>query len=312
MDHQAAPPPAAGLCHSCRAAGFAAAALAVWALASPAQAQDFADLPPRAGDPGAATAGVMGRHEHWASESRPFVAAVAEVGIIYLRPTLAIGYGQPHRSWIGLETTADISQHGGAEYVGIHGTIPHFDARAGLRYEYPANQYFLSPRRTYSREAVEQDVHGRSRYLEAEAELAGWVPFPGGRLFAMAGAYYVFGTPDDLYVFEEALKVVIEPPFLWRARLGYLASLGWDEDRPEGIRLGVAGEVIHGLGRGTVVVRAGPVLAVELNCHLDAVAAAMLVVAGPDNLGLLGADFGQLGLRYRWATGDPVPAELPW
>ena len=33
----------------------------------------------------------------------------------------------------------------------------------------------------------------------------------------------------------------------------------------------------------------------------------MLVVRSPDRLGLLGAEFGELALGYRWASGDPAP-----
>jgi len=36
----------------------------------------------------------------------------------------------------------------------------------------------------------------------------------------------------------------------------------------------------------------------------------MIVAYSPDTLGLIGADLGQLGLRYRWATGDRFP-EFP-
>jgi hypothetical protein len=52
------------------------------------------------------------------------------------------------------------------------------------------------------------------------------------------------------------------------------------------------------------------VLTLSLTHHLDAIGAVMIVAASPDQLGLLGADLGQLGLRYRWSTGDRWP-EFP-
>jgi hypothetical protein len=54
--------------------------------------------------------------------------------------------------------------------------------------------------------------------------------------------------------------------------------------------------------------RAGPVLGVAITRHLDARATVLLVVASRDRIGLDGADFAQLGLRYRWASGEPRPA----
>ena len=54
--------------------------------------------------------------------------------------------------------------------------------------------------------------------------------------------------------------------------------------------------------------RAGPVLSVNITRHLEAQATALFVVASPDSIGLDGAEFSQLGLRYRWATGEERPA----
>ena len=103
------------------------------------------------------------------------------------------------------------------------------------------------------------------------------------------------------------MKVVIEPPVLWRARLGYLASVGWGDHHEDMLRIGAAAEMIHSPDRQAVTVRLGPLLSVALTCHLEAIGSAMITAASPDQLGLVGADFGALGLRYLWATGDPAP-----
>lgn len=283
------------------------AAVVIGCVAPPAWAVDPADLPPGSGDRGALTAGAIGRHEHWVGTGRrPFVSALFDLGFVYARPTLALGYGEPHHRWFGMEGYADVSQNGATDYVGLHGATPYFSARMGLRYEVPTDQYFLTPRNSYTREDTELDLNGRSHYLAVEAELDGNVPFPGGELLAVVSGYGIVGTPRDLYVFEEALKVVVDPPFLWRGRLGYMASLAWGDEQ-RSLRLGGAAEVIHNPARGKPVVRLGPLVSMALTCHLDAVGGVMLVVASPDHLGLLGADFGYLGLRYHWATGDPSP-----
>mgnify|MGYP006969382421 CR=1 FL=1 len=117
----------------------------------------------------------------------------------------------------------------------------------------------------------------------------------------MLTAYYIDGVPDGLRVYEQQLRVVVEPPWVWRARIGYLLHFGWLGS----LRVGPAAEVIHVPNRETgVTVRAGPLVSVALTHHLEAAAAVMIVAATQDELGLAGADLGQLGLRYRWATGD--------
>jgi hypothetical protein len=287
----------------------ASVALATVGAARPARAFDPADAPPAAGDRGALTAGTGPRHDHWqGTPGRPFVSAQFDIGIIYGRPALQLGYGEPHYRWFGLETYAGFATFGAAEYVGLRGVVPFLDARVGLRYQLPFDQFYLTPQPFYTRDDTELELHGRSSYSALETELSATAPMPGGRLIAVATGYTVLGVPADLHLFEEALKVVIEPPVLWRARLGYLASLGWGELEPDTLRLGAAAEVIHNPGREAVTVRVGPLVSVALTCHLEAVGAAMIAVTSPDQLGLLGADFGTLGLRYRWATGDPRPA----
>jgi hypothetical protein len=62
--------------------------------------------------------------------------------------------------------------------------------------------------------------------------------------------------------------------------------------------------------RDEVMLRAGPVLTVALTHHLQAVFAAAFAIESKDALGLEGADFGQISLTYRWATGDKWP-EFP-
>jgi hypothetical protein len=111
---------------------------------------------------------------------------------------------------------------------------------------------------------------------------------------------------DGYYVFEESMRVVMEPPLLWRGRLTYLIGLG----DPETLRIGMLGEMLGNPGRDALFVRIGPALAVSLTHHLEAVAASAFVIASPDDIGLAGGDLGQIGLRYRWATGDLWP-EFP-
>ena len=275
-----------------------------------ARAQGGADLPPPQGTQPGVTSGIdlLQKRSYWerSAGARPFLAATMELGAIYFRPNLAIGYGRPHWSWIGVEGYSEVSPNGGTEYVGLRAVLPQLEIRGGARYAFPIERYFLPPQETYTRNDTELKLGPASRYLSAEVEIAGSVPFLGGALFGVATGYAILGTPEGYYVYEEGLHTVMKPPFLYRARLGYIGEL----DSYGELRLGGAAEIIGNPGRDSTLLRLGPVLTLSLTHHLDAIGAVMIVAASPDQLGLLGADLGQLGLRYRWSTGDRWP-EFP-
>ena len=69
------------------------------------------------------------------------------------------------------------------------------------------------------------------------------------------------------------------------------------------------GDLIGLPGRDEFVVRAGVVASVAIDAHLEAQASLVPVIVSPDTLGLAGADFGQLGVRFRWATGSTPDPE---
>lgn len=288
---------------------LAACALAVAFVAAPAtaRAQEGADILSSTGDAPGISGGLdqAQKRPYWgySGHARPFVSSVFEVGIFYLRPSLAVGWGKPHWSWIGVEGYTNLSPGGGAEYAGVRAASQYVDLRVGARYAFPAAQYFLPEEVSYTRDETEYKLGARSRYVAGEAELSGAVPAPFGSLFGVATGYVITGVPEGYAVYEEALHAVVEPPFVWRGRLGYLAAVGKEAD----MKVGLAGELIGSPARGTVVTRAGPVIGILLTHHLEAVGSLMIVLAGPDDLGLVGAELGALGLRYRWATGDRWP-----
>jgi hypothetical protein len=86
---------------------------------------------------------------------------------------------------------------------------------------------------------------------------------------------------------------------VYRARVGYSLILGH-----EGIaRVGLVGEVIDIPDRNAQVYRAGFIGSFDIDDHLQLIATILIPVYGPDSLGLLGADYTEIGIRYRWATG---------
>ncbi len=289
----------------------AAIALALVSLLSwsqTARAQDLSDLPTAASVPPATRDGINAQQPYWqgSGQKRFFASAVLELGGIRYQPTLAVGYGKPHWSWIGLETFTSLATGGGRVYGGGRGVLPGFRPRVGARYEFPVNQYFLPKQENYDRFDLETRASQRSRYIAAEAELTGALPIPHGSLFAVATGYYLTNIPDEYNVFEQTLRVVTAPGWMWRGRAGYLAHFGYGDT----FRFGAAIEVIGLLGRDNHIVRAGPILSVSLTHHMEATGAVMVVARSADTLGLEGADLGQIGLRYRWSTGDRWP-EFP-
>jgi hypothetical protein len=307
-----------GAHRSMRRGACAAAALsALWASA--AHAQFPGDIPRPIGQQPVTNVGinVAQKLPFWnAGAARPFVAATFDAGVIYLRPTLAVGYGKPHWQWIGVEGYGSIASSGGSEYVGIRAALPFVELRGGVKYTFDVSQYFLVPRETYSRDQAEQALGPKERYLTYEVELSGSIPLPRSALFGGVTLGAVNQVPDffprgstrpvQYYVFEDSVHAIIDPPAFVRGRFGYLVRFGFDEN----LKLGVASDLVYSPGRDAATFRVGPVFAVTLSHHLDASASFLLAAAGTDSLGLQSGDFTTIGLRYRWATGDRWP-EFP-
>jgi hypothetical protein len=105
---------------------------------------------------------------------------------------------------------------------------------------------------------------------------------------------------EHKYVFDESLRGIVKPPYIWALRLAYLAGLG----KNDVVKVGVLAELVGLPGRDQLVFRSGPVLSVTITDHTDAIGVFSPVFVSPDSLGLSHGTFGQLGFRYRWATGD--------
>lgn len=242
---------------------------------------------------------------------RWFGVATVELGYAYAKPRFAVGYGRPYWSWVGIEAYPLVSLSGVGHYGGVAAAVPGFSVRGGARYVYPFNRTLLPPKDSYERIDLELERGPRADYLALEAEATATAPVWGGSAFAVLTGYRVGSVTDDHFLFEESLRAVMDPPYIWRARLGYLLSFGTDG----AVRVGPAGDYIGLPQREEYVVRAGLLGSVSLDAHLEAQVSLIPVWVSPDSLGLAGGDFGQLGVRLRWATGStPVrsaPTDLP-
>ena len=244
---------------------------------------------------------VPAEPSHWAdARARWFFSATLELGFPYARPKLAAGRGRPHWEWVGAEGLPIVTTEGAGLYGGFRGQVPHLDVRFGARYFAPFERSLLDVRESYGRLDIEQDDGPNGGYTAYEAELASDVDLFAGRLFTVLTGYYVPDMHRGFYLYEESLKVVMAPPWVWRGRVGYAFAFGADGKT----HAGPAVDVIGLPGREETVIRAGVVAVSAISSTVDLQATFVPVIASPDSIGLAGADFGHLGVRWRWATGQ--------
>ena len=237
------------------------------------------------------------------SEGTPrlFAASLVDVGFLYLRPRAALGYGKPHSSWFGLELNPLFVSSGVGAYGGIRGALPFLDIRAGVRGYYAFEHSYLAPAASYSRLDLETSLDsGHAQTITYETELSTSFVAGPGEISGLASLSTVTGVPADRYVFEETLHIIAKRT-VWRARAGYaffvFPSLGR-------ISAGPVVDVLGTPGHDGLTVRAGIVARVILSRNLEVRGTFVPTVASPDRIGLVGGDFTELGLRYRWASGS--------
>jgi hypothetical protein len=267
------------------------------ARAQPADAPELAPLPP---PPAQAALLADPPVLPWSLQpSRWFVSSEIDTGFLYVRPRFSTGYGRPHDLWVGLDANPIFSSEGVAGYLGLRFDLPFVNLRVGGRYWYTFRRSFLVPEVSYSVEDIELRQGPPSRFLTWEAELSTSVPLGRGTLLAEGSLSLVTGVPDDYFVYEETLRVVVDPPWVWRGRVGYTFAI-------DGDRTIVLGPVLEAVGipkRDVVVYRAGALARVFLSPSLEARGTFVPAVFTPDPLGARGGDAFLLGIRYRWATG---------
>lgn len=286
----------------------AAAALVAGARSAEAQVQ-ILDLPTPAISPPPLTGDIeqLGKRAFWrAGKQRWFFSSTVELGNIYVRGSGALGYGKPHWSWLGIEGSSVVAPGGGVMYGGVRLAAPYIDLRAGARHSFTMGSHFLPPQETYTKDDLDLAVGPKLHYLTLEAEVAGGYPLFGGAMFGIFGVYHPTGTPEGWNFFDQTLQIVAAPPLLWRARAGYLKSV----DKWDMMRLGAAVEAVGNPARDVVIVRVGPTITALITHHLEAYGSALMLVHTRDPVGTAGSQFGEIGFRYRWATGDRWP-EFP-
>jgi len=282
------------------------ALLIVLTASSTASAQDPRDLGAGATSPPDRDELSSGR-PYWSSgQQRWFAAAVFDTAGLSGKVDFQVGYGKPHYQWLGLDVETQVSLSGLGAFGGLRAATPFGSLRMGPRFFTALGQHLVERADVVTRPMLDVFEGPRSRYLSLEAEATFSVPLPLGSFGALVSASGIFGVDEDYLLFEHSLRVVIDPPFVARMRLNYLAPVGAYKT----FRLGGMIEGIYNPGREYINIRTGPAVAVSLTHHLEALGAVAFSVYNPDEIGLAGADLGQIGLRYRWASGDAWP-EFP-
>jgi hypothetical protein len=230
---------------------------------------------------------------------RLFAATQIDAGFLYLRPRGQLGYGKPFNTWAGIEGNPIAGNQGWGFYGGLRLAFRYADLRVGVRRFGAWQRSYLKPQGTYDR--LDLDVTGEPRAVMTtfETELNFGIPIGPGDFIGTISASDVEGIPEGYLVFEETLRVIVDPPFVWRARGGYVFRWGQHDQ----YSIGPVVDFLDVPNRDdSKTVRVGPVLRITLSRHFDVRGSFVTTVFSPDRLGLVGSDFTELGVRYRLAT----------
>jgi hypothetical protein len=231
--------------------------------------------------------------------ARPFVATMFDFGVVYFRPRVSFGYGRPFTSFIGVDLNAIAQTSGIGAYTGLRIELPHLNFRAGPRYFRAFTHTYLEPQERYERIDLERRFGQPAHIVTWESELDLSARLGPGDVLLRGSLSYVTDVPDGMRVFEETLHVIVEPPWVFRVRLAYGFTFGAHSQHS----IGPAVDFLDVIGRDdSETVRVGPLLRMQLSRRVEVRGSFLLTVASPDDLGLVGGDFTELGVRYRWAS----------
>jgi hypothetical protein len=247
---------------------------------------------------GSAAAGEEPRYSPWQSSRHGwFVASASDVGFIYARPHLTLGWGAPFWQFVGLDAYALSTNSFASAYLGWRASLPFLDVQWGWRGVVPYNRRYLPPSDRHSAgDLARNDDAERSVYQVVELEITPLAPLLHGVAFAELHPLWI-DAPRDQHLYEEMLCAVVKPPFAMRTRLGYLYAF----DDAGNVKLGMMTEYIVTPGRPKNVTRLGPLFLLGLSQHAELLATVTLPVASPDDLGLYEGSYGFVGARLRWA-----------
>jgi hypothetical protein len=291
---------------------------AVFTLASPALAQTQVEVERSPAPPPASSGfdgdkpplGVLPTPEDalmdprmarsWATlPARTFVSTTVDVGFVYLRPRAAFGWGKPFTSWVGIEANPIVTSGELAVYGGFRLELPFFSLHFGPRWFRAFDHTYLVDQPSFTRLELETSNGPSAVATTVEAEIDLSIPAGPGDIVGRGSISYVTGVPSGQDVFEETLHVIVRPPWVWRGRLGYAFRFGAYRQHS----IGLIGEVLDVPMRSdSTTVRAGPLIRFVLSRRVELRGSFVVPIVSPDSIGIVGGDFAELGVRYRWAS----------
>ena len=219
-------------------------------------------------------------------------------GIIYLRPRATIGYGAPFWQFVGVDAWWMTNTAFTTAYLGWRANLPWLDVQIGGRKVYPFNRRLLPIRRSHNGDDLAfGDGDVRSEYHAIDFETLITLPLLHGGVFNANQAVWV-DAPRDRHLYEESLRVIMQPPFMLGTRTGYVYGFGASQD----LKAGIMVEWLITPHREKNAVRVGPVALYTFSRHFDAQFAFSPNVYGPDELGLFHGTYALLGLQHRYAV----------
>jgi hypothetical protein len=272
-------------------------------LATPASAQETVGgghIPDQLGGPHSDALVDPGLKRSWEEgRYRWFAATQIDAGFLYLRPRGQVGYGLPFNTWAGFEGNPVVGNQGWGAYGGVRLAWRFVDLRVGVRHFRAWTRTYLQPKSSFDRLDLDTTREDVARMTTLETELNLGFPVGPGDILGTFSASSVEGIPEGYYVFEETLRVIVDPPYVWRGRGGYVFRWG-EHDQ---YSVGPVVDVLNVPNReDDTTVRAGPVLRITLSRHFDVRGSFVTTIVSRDRLGLVGGDFTELGVRYRLAT----------
>jgi hypothetical protein len=290
-------------------AGLLSAQTRVWAL-TPDDPSPLA-VPPRAAADTAVEPVVLKAprpaNGYWSEgEARWFVSSKTDLGGVYAKPYVSVGYGLPHWIWVGADLNAITTLEFGQAYAGARASSPILDFAFGVRDTYSYAKTFLDPQVTFVADDVSRP--GRNaRYWAWEAEGVAIAPLPYSAILVNYVAVGTLDVPEDRYFYDESYRLIVGSSFFQVFRAAFvLRFLG-----EESLKIGVLTELITSTGRSRSVFRMGPAAALQVTDHVEMLGTLSVALASPDRLGLALGAYGVAGFRYRWATGERAPT-WPW
>ncbi len=227
-----------------------------------------------------------------------FAATTTDLGLIYVRPRLNVGYGAPHWNFASLDAYVIVTNSFLSPYVGLRATLPFLDVFLGVRENFPYDRRTLEPKDTHDADDLSLADNGgdRSTYTAIDFEVQALAPVLHGVLFAQVHPV-VLDAPRDRHIYEEVLRVVLNSRVAVGTRAGFLYGVGPKQT----FKLGVVGEYVVQPNRPKNTIRAGPVAHLSINKNFEGLAAFSGIVDGPDSLRIVHGAYAYLGILHRSA-----------